>query len=184
VEKLVTREELARRLGISVTEIRRREARGQIKRAESSLKKALFKASLVVDLAPFVGKGKMQAIAESKIDYRKMFRYNAEEASKVFQMLKEQKPLEEIVIDLCLHPGTVRAITEEFRDITGAVVVLGRVMEQINDLPLDGNFPLVTGEEILEILTACAASTCEHCHKRPKAICKKCVMAVADAQEE
>jgi hypothetical protein len=181
---MITREELARRLGVSASEIRRREAVGQIKSSEQSGKKPLFKESLVSVLSPFIGKGKMQKMAEAGVDYRKMYRYSSEDSQKVFDMLKTNTPLEDIVIKLCLHPGIVRAITEEYKEITGAVLVSGKVMSEINELPLDGNFPLTSGEEILEIMRACAQAVCQSCGKRPGTVCMRCVSAVADAQEE
>ena len=130
-----------------------------------------------------MGKGKAKRIAAYAVDYRKMYKYNSEDSKKVFAMLKADKPLEDIVIELCLHPGIVRAITEEYKEITGAVLVSGKVMAEINELPLDGNFPLTTGEEILDILQTCAQAVCEACKTRPGVICKRCVSAVAVAME-
>jgi len=180
MEDLLTREELATRLGVSAAEIRRREALGQIRPSKRRGQTPLYKENLVQRLAPLMSK---VPLTKERQNYRKLYRYTAEDANRVYLMLREKKPLDQIVTELVLHPGVVQAITEEFVEMTGGIFISGPVMDRINELALDGNFPLVTDEDLLEVLTTCAESTCSQCHKRPRSICKGCVPEVADAME-
>ncbi len=179
----LTREELAHRLGVSTAEIRRREALGQIAytmRGPHNI--CLYPEDLAIELTSIVGVNSRNVTTQPK-SYRGTYNFTAAEAKKVFVLLGEGMALDKIVVNLEMHPGVVQSIMHEYVIMTGSMMVKGPVMKQINELPLDGNFPLATAEDLLSVLMACASSDCIHCHKRPKAVCKHCIQTIAEKME-
>lgn len=205
--RYINRAQLAERLGVSIMEISRRERIGDIKHhhKEGPYGSMMYREEDVAQYATFIGVSKrmnptlkglpepttLDAVSEAgakdeeptSIDPRLILNYTAKEAQQVFRMIADNVPLTRVVIQLGIHPAAIRAIVRDYGALDGAIFIPGTIMAQINALPLDGNFPIERGEEMLALLKNAATSDCLHCHKKPKAICKHCVALVADSME-
>ncbi len=106
--------------------------------------------------------------------------YEPEVAAKVFTELDNGMTARDIVKILKVHPDVVYAIYEAWTKlgaIGGGGFHLTRViLDAINELPLLGILPVLTGEELLACLreTALANPLCVRCEKRPQQICLAC----------
>jgi len=184
-EDLLTREEFANQVGLSVAEIRRRESLGRLKPAGRGKQKcALYTREQVRTLA---GKGlarkpteALRKPSETLFSFYSRISYTAPDGKSVFEMLKKGHSFEDIVMLLGIHPRAVQAIAFDYALMNGGINVSGQVMDRINRMSLDANFPITSGEEIEEVLKGYAEETCSRCHKRPKNICKHCAAAVID----
>lgn len=171
-EILISRAELAQRLGVTEEAVRRRERIGQIRAVKrTKTNQPLYSQSIV---APLQGR----TPAFSKVEY------DTEAATAVFVLLAEGKALCDIVVELKLHPNVVRSIAYDYADMEGGLVVTGAVMRVINALDLDGNFPLSEDKDLLDVLQNCVLKDCSHCGKRPKSVCKQCVPVLARKIED
>jgi hypothetical protein len=102
--------------------------------------------------------------------------FNQREALMVFKMLKRKCSLEDIVIECNIHPKTLRLIIREYEELTGAFVIYGTTAAKINELSLDGTFPIKDGEGLYDVM--CIASEdrkCRRCQKMIQSrICPGC----------
>ncbi len=183
MQEFVTREQLAERLGVTVSEIRRRESMGRLKpdkrgKGGQTLYRETVVQRMLTPIRPKTVKGAME-----EASYRKIYTYYAADAERVFPMLRDKVPLADIVIATKLHPGVVQAILEEYVIMTGSMLISGPVMAEINNLPMDGNFPLANDEELLELLKSCGMSLCTMCKRKPQSICKGCAVVLADEED-
>ena len=164
----ITRAELAGRLGVTVYEIRRREASGRIHPAKRVGKTPLYTDNQAIE---------MQANKEfARSSY---IIYSSEDAKRVFDMLYENKDQVSILRETSLHPLVVQAIAAAYAERGGALIVRKTVMVKINALVLDGNFPITNDDDLFDVLKACAEPKCTNCGKRPRVVCKHCVAALA-----
>lgn len=175
---LLTREEVAVALGVSVYEVRRKERAGILVPSKRVARgQCMFKADDVSFLKK--EKDKVALARKSQRVYSPTL-YSAEEGKVVFSMLAEQKGLSQIVLETGIHPWKVKVIAEIYQDLTGCMIVTKKSMDTINSLTgLDGNFPITREEELVEVLLACDAKGCSVCGKRAKSICKACSPMVA-----
>lgn len=111
--------------------------------------------------------------------------FTAMEAADVFEALNAGTSLLTCVTQMGLHPRKVRAIAREYEDLSGALVVTSEVMKVINELPVDGAFPITKPEALLELLRFIIATAdeaekrkkpCGMCGKRPALLCKECAL--------
>lgn len=186
-DRLVNRQDVAARLGVTVYEIARREKAGQLRseKRRGPHREVFYRESEIAKhLARKANKENRSILQDKTIDPRLLFSFTPNESQLVFRLIREKTPLEQIVIEHGIHPGAIRAIVREYQEMTGAFLVNGDVMTEINQLPLDGNFPIEKSEDLLALLTEAASSDCINCHKRPKAVCKQCVVDVAETLDE
>jgi hypothetical protein len=168
-EKLYTREQVSEMTGMSLSNIRRREAEGKFKPKRGKLNQV------------FYNQEQIDILRESQIKGPRRHKsvYGASSALQVFELLKKDMELGEIVLTTGLHPTIVREIVKDYNELTGAIVINGQLMKIINKLPLDAVFPITRGDEVVEVLKAYAEDVCISCKRRPKHICKKCAIAIA-----
>jgi hypothetical protein len=170
----LSRQEFAQRVGLSVAEIRRKESVGLLSPAGRTRYNRPYygerEVAIVLEMSRADGREKDRRQIERSSD----FEYNRQDACRVFEMLQEGKPLDQIVTALGLHPHMVRASAADFAAMNHSFVIRGHVMEQINKLPLDGVFPIETDMELLEILKVVSYGTCTLCQKKPRSICRHC----------
>lgn len=110
--------------------------------------------------------------------------YGVEESKLCFPMLHAGKPLVEIVLETGLHPAIVTSIHDDYCNMIEALIVPKAVLDVINQLPLDGTFPIRDAAHILEVLeTAASDLACDHCKKRRRVLCTACARGFARATQ-
>lgn len=111
--------------------------------------------------------------------------YTSEEAVSVFEALRAGKTLEEIIIRTRIHPSIVQVIVKDYQHISGSIVILKPVMDEINRLPLDGPRPIRSATEMLEVLRdAAGEQRCSACTTRRRSrFCPACLRDKALARE-
>jgi len=173
-QPLFSREEVAKKIGVSVSHLRRMENTGRVTPIRGKQhNKALFTVDQVRMMAETFPR-KFHSKADRKAVYTR------EDAMKVFALIEEGVPHEKIALQVNLHPRCLLAIISDYATLSGSKLISGYVMAEINSLPLDAVFPIDTAEEILTVLTAYSKDRCSNCGKRPKHICKRCARAMAE----
>lgn len=157
-------------LGVSLSEIRRRDAIGQIRAVKrTSQGWWLYHPA---DVERLRGRNPVSPLTRksSSTDY------TAEDASKVFDALDAGKTLVQCVKECMVLPEVVERIAVAYARLTGAVLLTKASMDVINELPLEGSFPLTGEAGVVEVLKTAAEETCTDCNKRPKTMCKVCAV--------
>lgn len=182
----LSRPEFAQRVGLSVSEIRRKESLGLLTPARRARYNTAYygekEVALVLEMrrADARAKNRRQlnktayALPDALPEKGGLAEYNKEDACAVFAMLQAGERLDKIVTALSLHPQIVRVAAADFAVMSNSFVIRGHVMEQINKLPLDGVFPIESDEELLEILKTVSYGTCTLCKSKPRSICRHC----------
>jgi DNA-binding transcriptional MerR regulator len=161
-EKIIDREEAARRLAVSVHEVRRRQKTGELKpiRKKGEKGEVLFRVEDVDALSLKLA--------------NRLKEYSAEDAAKVFAGLeKGLTPIQ--CVALKVRPSAVEAITAAYAKMKGGVYLTGEEIATINTMELDGPFPVKTGEEIVAAFKFFAEAKCLECKKRDRMVCVTCV---------
>lgn len=171
----MTRTEFAARAGLSVKEVKRQEALGHLMPAKRNSTNQ-----------PFYKKSQLDLFLQHRRERGGMLSdgfhaapYTAEEAAKVFTELDKGKSEVQIVEQLKVHPRAVRAIAADYLEMKGAIVLTAATLKQVNMLPLDGNFPLATEQDVYEVLVNASKELCTACGKKPKRFCQQCAIALA-----
>lgn len=170
----LTRSEFAARAGISVSELRRQEALGNIVPARRNRQNQPFYKNS--QLQEFL---KSRGVKTSPLLGDKVVPYTSEEASVVFRELEKGQDTIAIVETMKIHPRAVRAIAADYAELKGAIILNPHTIAKINILPLDGNFPLQTEEDVYDVLLTCSREKCVLCKKKPKSTCKQCAIVMA-----
>ncbi len=165
---LLTRFEVADMLGISVSEVRRREAIGSLPVAKRNSKGWVLFHPEVVAMQP-----KAVVLTRKSADA-----YTPEEAAKVFDALDAGKSLVQCVKECMVLPATVELIASAYARLTGAVFLSKPTMDIVNGLSLEGNFPVKNEAELLAVLQTAATDTCGTCKSRARVLCKPCALKV------
>lgn len=106
--------------------------------------------------------------------------FTGEQAAKVFEALEEGLTEIQVVMKKGIHPKVVSEAAIEYHRLKQEIIVTRDRLKIINALPLDGNFPITTADELVDLLRGCAVETsCEQCRKRPRVICEPCSLKVA-----
>lgn len=106
--------------------------------------------------------------------------YSPEVAAKIFQALDDGMSSREIVKTLLVHPNTMDAVYEAWLRMAtkdgGGIVVSAKQMAIINELPLPGSFPILTGEQLVINMTKASKGTdmCPICKVRACQLCAVC----------
>lgn len=175
---MLTRAQVAARLGISLAEVKRRERVGLIHPATMNEKGWHLYS---VDQLEEIRNCTSAASRQKRFDGRDGAPYSGEEAARVFAALDRGAPLKECVTEFTLHPRIVEAIAEAWARLGGALFVSGRVMREVNELPLNGTFPVTSDTALLEILREAAADVCARCKRRARVLCRKCALHVRES---
>jgi hypothetical protein len=105
--------------------------------------------------------------------------YTAETAKLVFCALKIGKTMIDIVTETGLHPMAVRAIAQDYADMKGDIIVTDVIRKKIEQLPLQGEIPIKTADQLLAILEKSLYATCSKCGKHPARVCTVCIAGEA-----
>lgn len=101
--------------------------------------------------------------------------YTSNEGANVFKLLKENMPLDEIVMKTNVHPLVVQQIRKDYVAIRNEIVISIEVLEKINKLPIDTELPIKDDEQLLKILEELSKEPqCTKCNSRPKGLCTGC----------
>lgn len=102
--------------------------------------------------------------------------YSADEGIRVFELLREGKTLEEIIVTAKVHPRVAQVIRADFDEIGGSIHLPRRVVEKINAMmALPGTFPLRNANGVLEVFELCGeARACVGCSAQPANVCRDC----------
>lgn len=169
--RTMTREQAAIALGLSVREVARKQAIGQLRIAKRGPKGIVLYNSDDIERMRL---NKNEAIANGATAMAPMAAFSTEDADAVFAELEKGASALECVSRCKVHPAKVRAILREYEELTGTLVIGAAVMAKINALPLDGVFPITKGEDLLALLTK--PVPCSICHKRPQRMCAGCAI--------
>jgi len=161
-EQVITREEAAKRLAISVSEFRRRQRLGELKAVRKGPKGELLFRVTDID-----------AINDRRLRQRAEF--TLDQAAQVFAKLREGATPIDCVIDLKVAPEAVEALMHNFAALNSALYIPAEQLRIINAMDLDGPFPLKTADDLIEVLRGVSAPKCVECEKRPSHFCKHCV---------
>ena len=170
----LTRKEVASRLGVTVHEVRRRENVGTLKPSARDQRGWVLYSEADIANVPRTPPRKTHGTS-----------YTVEEAARVYALLKDGKALVDIVMEAAVHPDAVLVIADSYARLTGAMLVPANVMAQVNELPLDGEFPLTTADALLDCMrNAVEEAKCRECKKKPRTHCVGCGAQVARRRVE
>lgn len=182
----VTRAQLARRLCLSVSEIRRRERIGLLKhKGRGPKNQVLFTEEQVLEQRA-IGKKNPTARsffeAEASLERRNNEvprTYNVPHAQAAFVAFREGMSQQDMVIKLGIHPLDVRMLAEDYARMEGGLFIGKEVLDRINKLSdvygIDGNFPIYDGEDVYGIIDTLAKDSCKLCKRFSRTYCKRCV---------
>jgi len=174
--KLLTRNEAAAVIGVSPSEIRRREVRGTLRPTLRNEKGwVMFDEEEVLAQAAVANANRRTAETNSP--------YTNEEAAKVFDALDAGKTLVQCVKECLVLPSVVVLLAEAYASLTGSIFVDKATVDAINVLPLEGAFPLKNQKELLEVLVTASADTCKTCNTRSRVLCKPCALKLTSKVE-
>jgi len=167
----VTREESSQLLNLSVAEIRRKEKLGVfIRVARGKHGETYYAREAILQYAARHG-----IVADAKAEAYAPF--SAEEAKLVCAELRNGASMLDCLEKLTVHPAKIRAIVHEYEKMSGAILLDVDTVNSINELPLDGTFPVTKASDILALLTVSASGApCAVCTKRPRHLCKTCAI--------
>jgi hypothetical protein len=168
---MLTRAQVAARLGISVAEVKRRERVGLIEPAEINGKGWHLYS---VDQLDAVRNCTTQASRQKRLGDRDAVAFSGDEAAQVFIALDRKMTLRECVTKFALHPSVVEAIARAWARLDDGLFVSGEVMRKINDLPLDGTFPITSDDALFDTMNSAAGDSCRRCKRKPRALCIRC----------
>ena len=109
-------------------------------------------------------------------------RYSAEDGVRVFELLRDGKTLEDIVLTTRVHPLVVKTISLDYDDLTGSIHLPKDIVARLNALGNDGKlpgaFPLRDATDVFAIVELCAADrTCSTCEKNGALTsCEECLV--------
>ncbi len=171
---LLTRGQAAARIGISITELRRREADGRIRpRKRTANGWHLFAVEDVEAQANGAATGLTRKSTVSDEPY------TPEEAALVFDALEAGKTLVQCVRECKVMPVTVELLAEAYARLTGGLFLKKDTVDAINILPLEGTFPLKNEKDLLAVLVAASADVCKTCSTRGRVLCKPCALKLS-----
>lgn len=165
VQRFYNKEQIAERLGVTIHEVRRRQRAGTL---PPPLKKGENKELLW-------SRTEIDSIALRRERNRNAAVYTPEQAALVFEAFEKGHNDIHCVVDLKVPPAAVKALKADYADLKGCLFVTSEVLKQINDMELDGPFPLVDQDDLLIFVQQKAAEKCGECHKRHPTFCKACV---------
>jgi len=179
----LTRGEVAKRLGVTVSEVRRREALGKIKPTGRSPHGWVLYSEQDLIGQPLGKDVKKRVVRGTEKAPRPVLnaKFTSEEALQVYRLLRHGKNLIDAVMDTGLHPEVVESIAESYSKMSGGIFLTKAQMEQIEAMPLEGTFPLQGGDELVQVIRDACSETCKACAKRARAYCKVCLQQFRNA---
>lgn len=192
--KLLSSGEAAAALGISRSELRRREGLGMYVAAYIADNGWHFYDPEYIATLPGYGNtpketaGRQTATIKAAINADAFPKrsplvggfYNPQEASRIFQALDEGMTSRDIVRTLFIHPDTMKTVYEAWKQLGtlegGGIQISAKTLAAINELPLPGNYPVTNEAELLSNLREAATDTslCNKCQKAHGRLCPGC----------
>jgi len=112
------------------------------------------------------------------MSYAENVGFNGVACGKVFESIGQGKTLVECCILHSLTDDVVHEIFRRYALASKSFFIEGKHIEAINELDLDGPFPIESGEDLLAVMMIAAnPPKCEQCQKRARTYCKGCVTA-------
>lgn len=174
--QLLTKRSLAHHLSVSVQEINRRMRLGNLKAYKTQKGVAFFHPDQVEEQRSYA-RGKNKVVTS---EVKTVVEYTGEEAAVVFRELQAGSSLTNIVVEKMIHPAVVRAASEAFSQLQGCLFLGEDTLRAIEKLPLDGEFPIQTGSQLVEILKeAFREKACIKCQKKTRKVCLGCAQGLA-----
>jgi hypothetical protein len=194
-EKVYTRAEFAKRVGVSTWTLLRYHREGHFLAFACDSKGGRGRDALYVESQVET----FRSLVPREDPVANTIIYTVEEAQKVFRALDEGKSLRHCVADLGVHPLAVEILAEKYARLDQGVFIPRQKLEEIDSLGLDGPSPLRTAEELAGVILSsaraiealeervatiekppCEAPSC----KRTAAFCGHCVRdSIGEAEE-
>lgn len=175
---LINRAVAAEILGISKSELRRREADGIYayvtdERGRRWFDEAALRHTVGTPMTEKPGP-KKKTLTRGVESLGRM--YTKEDAAKVFRELEKGTSLSLIVQNCDIHPETALAIQEAYTRVISGVLLTKDSLERIGKLPLRGQWPPKNDKEFEVVLQASVVgqSKCARCMQRPARLCGTC----------
>lgn len=173
-DRTISREAAAAHIGVTVHEMKRRQSLKQLRVVRRGVRGQVFYDFNQVEALRLRREGEGIAM-DSAIG--NAIPFTAEEATQVFQELKAGASAVDCVLKLSVHPSKVEAIIQAYGRLTNTLVFNSEEMDMINELPLDGTFPITKASAILGLLkNGVKEKPCGICFRRPKHLCKACAI--------
>lgn len=173
---LLTKAALAKRLGVGIKEINRRIRTGSLREMKRVRGALLFHPDQVEE-QKLLTRTRTNVAKKEQLD---TVEYSGEEASTVFRALHAGKTLHEIVIENTLHPAIVEAASRAYAHLQGGLYLTGKYMAELEKLPIDGEFPVSGGEQLVEMLREALTETaCAECKRKARKVCLGCARSLA-----
>lgn len=168
----LTRPMLLQRTGLTLTELKSLQGQGLIKATKRNNRGwYLWSES---DIVTFMGGKAPQPIPSTESGNDRVA-YSNVDGAQVFNLLKAETPLTDIVVQTQLHPSVVRTIVKDYDALAGTISLSKQAVDRMNQLPLDCALPLRTEEDVFTALESIVTSaTCGRCRRRPKSYCTAC----------
>lgn len=162
-DEYLTREEAAHMLSISTSELRRRQRLGDIRAAPKRGPRnvVLFKLQ---DVEYFLEKLQKERAS-----------YTSDEAAMVFEAMERGLTPVQCVIELKIKPSIAQALMAAYASLKSGIFLAADELKRINDLDLDGPFPIERSIDVLEAFQFFASQKCKQCGKRERAVCVTCM---------
>lgn len=109
--------------------------------------------------------------------------YSIEDGKKVFDLLQKGVRHDAIFMQTSIHPRVIEAIVVDFARMSRTIVLSKEILDQINELPIDGvTLPVTSGADVLQaIAVALRTQRCQACKKLPRSHqCVGCTRAAID----
>lgn len=184
--RIVSRDDAAQMLDVTVHEMRRRQAAKQLKVVKRGARGQVFYDWAAIEMMRL----KRNEPSSSSPTFVEPYippivDFSTEEAKMVFDALDEGATVVQCVRRLSLHPGKVESIAYSWARMSDTIVLDAETVRAINELPLDGTFPVTKASDILSILVSASKPTpCSLCSKRPSHVCRTCAIPFVRRQLE
>ena len=172
--RIISRDEAALLLDISVHELRRRQAAKQLKVARRGTRGEVFYDLDDIELLRLRREAPPPATLAANTKAAAMSAYSAEDAVKVFAELEKGVTVIQCVQSLAIHPSKVEAIAYAYANLSDTIILDALTVRAINELPLDGTFPITKASDVLALLSL--PDKCALCQKKSKHMCTSCAI--------
>jgi len=168
-EASLNRCQVARLLGITETEVRRREKMGHLIPARTEGRSVYYTQDQVDAEA-------QRQPARKKVTYEDIH-YSGFDAAKILEERDAGATMIQCVRKHAFHPDKVEAIYKRLAQLEGGLLLSKKSMDILNTLPLDGMFPIPNEEALVEMIKLAAEEkACHGCRMRPRSMCQKCAL--------
>lgn len=198
--KLLVTKKAAEYINISVSEFRKRETEGIYKatvvKARGKINWKYYSVEYLNTLTnnrnTKVIEEKIPIISNSNVAVTKKVGaktcfYTSEISTRVIAELEKGTRPIDIVVDLGILPEVFKEIHQQWIDLNsihaGGFHISQKIVDEINTLPLEGDYPITNEAQLLANMKEIAKSTinnqqlCRQCKKQPRQVCIACAVA-------